>query len=608
MRRASDAGAAGLRRAAAAVRRRLFHAHFLRGLDRLWWLPLAGLAGTLALAHGGHALAAVPVAVSLVLWAALAVVLGLRGRPDAYRALAAWDRAAGRAGLYSSAFAFLEEGQAGDPGRALHLERASARVESDLRRLPLDVPLPAAPRRWWVVALLGAALAAPWPRGTPVSPDASGAAGMQAAAQREARRLAAESVLPPHLEELTAEEKARLEQLKRSLEELRRDMARAAAQGPRELLSELEQRARQAEDLARELGAGDSAWASEQMLAEMRQHADTADLAQAIKGRDAGGGAVESRKLAALLDSPELTTEVRQRVDAALDRTLQKATAEDREKMVGQHVGEAQERLSAGEPKPAAAQFAQMAEKFQRMAEREAAQKQLQELAERLRQSGSSIMGQANRGLQKLAGGSSAAEGRTGAMPDMTPLGQLDSTGAASETLPIPGLDQMPQMKPGELPGRVIPGTGQLSKDAKALALIPGTQPSGARLPVAIPIPGTAPGAGLIPGAGSAPGRAGAPGGTLPGAGHVPGTGGGTQPSAAAAQGDITAAALPEGESFVRMVEGQPRSEAAVRSPRRTAAEFLQVEEEAFDEKALPPSRREQVRRYFQSLRERFAD
>lgn len=61
-----------------------------------------------------------------------------------------------------------------------------------------------------------------------------------------------------------------------------------------------------------------------------------------------------------------------------------------------------------------------------------------------------------------------------------------------------------------------------------------------------------------------------------------------------------------EGQSTVRSVEGGARTEQSSRSATKAALESVQAEEAALDEAALPPARREQVRRYFNELRKRF--
>ena len=61
-----------------------------------------------------------------------------------------------------------------------------------------------------------------------------------------------------------------------------------------------------------------------------------------------------------------------------------------------------------------------------------------------------------------------------------------------------------------------------------------------------------------------------------------------------------------EGQSTVRSVEGGARTEQSTRTATQAALESIQAEEAALDEAALPPARREQVRRYFNELRKRF--
>ena len=432
---------------------------------------------------------------------------------------------------------------------------------------------------------------------------------MLASARTEGERLLSEDAkkLPP-VAELTEEEKRRLEELRKSLEAAAHELQHADGKTPRDVLAELERRAREAEELAREIGADDSAWASKEMIEEMRKHPDTADLALAIGDKNAGRSADESRKLSGQLKDPQLTSETGERVKTALDRTMQKAGEPDRKKMVGQHVGEADREMKDEKPAQAGEEFEKLAEKFQRLEQRENAQKELEKLAERLRQSGGSIMGQNTEGMKKLAGNQAKA-GQSAAMPDMTPLSQLDAQRGDSETLPIPGLDGMPEMKPGKGRGSVIPGTGKLPRNVKSLTLIPGTvdKPE-ATLSLAVPIPGTMPSI-AVPGAGPpGDGDQAIPGGLLAGRGHIPSANNSTKPNAASAQGEVAAAPGNDGDSFMRTIEGQPHDEAAVRAAKKTAAEFIKVQEEAFDEKSLPPSRRESVRRYFEALRGKFAE
>jgi hypothetical protein len=105
------------------------------------------------------------------------------------------------------------------------------------------------------------------------------------------------------------------------------------------------------------------------------------------------------------------------------------------------------------------------------------------------------------------------------------------------------------------------------------------------------------------------------PGGTsiaMPGSGPQPGAGKAdlnnqpTQKQESGNQSVVQAQQNNEGRSTVRSIEGGPRTEQSTRSATQTALEAIQAEEAALDESALPPARREQVRRYFHELRKRF--
>lgn len=61
-----------------------------------------------------------------------------------------------------------------------------------------------------------------------------------------------------------------------------------------------------------------------------------------------------------------------------------------------------------------------------------------------------------------------------------------------------------------------------------------------------------------------------------------------------------------EGPSSRRNIEGGIRTEAAARTANTTTLDLIKEQEAALDDSALPPARREQVRRYFNELRKRF--
>jgi hypothetical protein len=70
----------------------------------------------------------------------------------------------------------------------------------------------------------------------------------------------------------------------------------------------------------------------------------------------------------------------------------------------------------------------------------------------------------------------------------------------------------------------------------------------------------------------------------------------------------VAATAGADGESFTQSIDGQPREEAIARTARQSAAAFLKEQEQALDLENLPPARREQIRRYFESVRKRVGE
>ncbi len=589
------------------VRRRLIRAEWRRALTALAWVPWVGVAAVVALRLAGAAGWDLAAAVASVAgWLGAAAARAWTRRPSLYAALSNWDTLTGRNELFSSALAFAQT-PAPDAGRELHLIRARIELDEIISRLPRELPLP---RLRWplvlgpVVAVTLAVL--PWGRPVPTLGDQPLTEEMLAAAQAEAEALAAADPLAAkNAEALSDEERRLLEELQRQQQELAEKLKNAAGQTPRELLDALEKQARAAEELARQLGAGKEAWASEAMLQEMKQHPDTAELAEALEDKNAGQASEEARELADKLRSPELTQEATERLKTAFDRTMQKASETDRAQPTGQHVGAAAEDLQQENPAAAGAEMQALADKFARQQQRENAQAELDKLAEQLRQSGNSLMGQQGEGLQKLAGASGDAA-ESSPMPDLMPLSEMAADASAMDALPMTDLP----VQPGTPRGTPIPGAGPPPKDAKPLAVVPGTAPAGGPpLAVAKPIPGAGGAAIPIPGAGSSSAPSGQPGagGLLAGRGAAELNGKATTPQAAAAQGEVTVAAG-EGESFLQTVQGQPRQEDVQRATRATAADFLKTQENAFDEKNLPPARRQQVKRYFDSLRQRFGE
>jgi hypothetical protein len=134
-----------------------------------------------------------------------------------------------------------------------------------------------------------------------------------------------------------------------------------------------------------------------------------------------------------------------------------------------------------------------------------------------------------------------------------------------------------------------------------------GQKGSGLFAPVPGQSPGSAvPGAGLGGAAGAA--SAGANGGLQAGTGTAEMGNQTTNALKATQDSKITAQINADGESTFRAVEGQAHREQSQLDRQQIIVDFIKVEEEALDEKALPMSRREHVARYLSALREKFED
>ena len=600
-------------RIARTVRRRLFWRAWTTALGSFWWIGLIGLAALAIFRSLGWQPDFWLGPATLAAWVATASAVAWRRLPSPFAALLAWDDASRRQAAFASAWAFELETPATatalDPGRAAHLSAVDAQLTGARSRLSQDLPLPR-PRGLTLVPVLIAILAfMPWGRRPIDAADRRISQAMADAARAESEKIAAEARIDRR-DSLTDEEKRRLEELEKEMQEAANALAQAAEKTPRELLDELEKQARAAEELARKLGDQQGSWASEALLNEMQKQPDLADLATALKDKAASRSAEEAREVAGRLTDPRLTTEAQERFHQATARTMAQATPEDREKPVGRHTDAAGQKLSEARPAEAAAEFSQLADQLHRLAEREATQQQLQSLADKLREAGASIMGQNGEAMKKLAG---ASPSEAQAMPDLAPLGEPSPNQGqdnASGALPVPGLPPS-GARPSGKAGPPIPGTGpKAGTQGKPIAVVPGTapKPGADGLPIAAPIPGTAAGGPPIPGAAMPGGQGDKPGGTFAGRGHVDSKGDATKPTAAAAQGNVTATPNQDGESFLTAIEGQPHRESASREAKSAAVSFLKVQEQALDDQALPPDRRQQVRRYFETLRKRFEE
>ena len=624
-----------IRLAAATARRRLARVAWCNWVKSSHlWISFGGIALIAGLRwFGGWQsvvwTAALAVGI-LALWLSAGWLWSLARRPSDLGALSILDERGDWKDTFSSALAFekklmLEEGE------RLHVQRAHAAAEGAVEDIDATLPTPSLAAAWVLPLLMLAFALSPLMVQQGEAGDRDLTDAMREAAAEEAAKLAEATDAMDDISKMDGVDKEEIDRLKEAIDGVAGELQDAEGMSAREVLEALEERARAAERLADKLGAADNVWASEEMLREMGQHADTADLATSIRDKNAEASADEAEELEEMLDREDLSREISQRVTEALERTMQKATEEDTAKPVGEHVGNASRKMGEDQPKPAARDFGRLADHFRRVQQREKAQEELKELAAKLRESGSKVSGAKMEPMKQLA------EAQKNAAPpaQMQPLGtpqqntpgglQPGQTGApmhaqGAQPLQAPGMQNQQgagQKQPGQqgtaapVPGAPQPG-GKKGNQQGLAAGQPGGKQGGQKGKAAMlsaPIPGMAPGQGP---SGSSLGGA-------PQASSLSAAGGqeagnataelGNAPSTAIKAGDqstVTAQINEDGESTMRAVEGQARAEKAQVERRAAAVDFIQVEEDALDEKALPMSRRGHVLKYFTELRERF--
>lgn len=557
----------------------------------------------------------------LLLWLTGALAYAWWRRPDEYSALALWDQAAGRREAFASAWWFENRDEGGDIARS-HVAAQKTMLPETLPLLRRDLPL--RPDRWLAlplaVALLGSLISIVT---TPPSREVIMDAEMSRKAAEEARKLAQTDWDKKKLQGLGDEEKKQVEDLKQKLQKTAEDLANAAGKDARSVLADLERRARDAEKLADELGSGKEPWASAKLIEALRQHVDTADLGDAVAAKDAKSAAQAAGSLAAQLKDPKMNAETRQRMNETLQDAQRQSDAEDRKRTVGKNVLAAGDQLQQGNAPAAGEEFQKLADKLRDLELREQARKELQQLAQQLRESGSGIAGQ---------------EGKDGSMQQMSQAGQSDQpqNGGNSpqvgqsqngpQSLNPPGIGQQgqqnqmgqPQQQGGQgQQSQMMMAQGQQGQGRQGPPGQQGQPSSGQPILVA-PVPGApAPGpeAPTVIMMGEAPDQPGGAvvsipmsGGRQPGAGKAELNNTPTQKQQSSNESVVQGQQNNEGQSTVRSVEGGPRNEQTVRGATQTALDAIEAEEAALDEAALPPARREQVRRYFNELRKRFEE
>lgn len=573
------------------------------------WATLGG--GLRPLAVG--VLAVVLVAGVLLAWT-------WRGRPSLYAVWALWDREAGRREVFAAAWSY-ERREVMTEGEARHWQAQARVLPEALGRLSVELPLPRLGRLLWLGAGLGViGLTGGWVAAVARGPVLN--AEMLAAALAEAGRLAKLEVKPEKLVALSEAERQALEaQLKGAAETLEQSAGKTA----REVLDALEQRAREAEKMAQRLGQEDEAWASEALTAALRRQADTADLGDAVADRRVGDAAEEAEALAKEMESAEADQEAR--LKGVFEELNQAATNEDKQRLVGGGVTGAAQAWQAGDKAQASGTLRQMAEQLREQQGRQQTQQELERLAEQLREAGSQVAnaGQAGEAMQALTG-PDAQQGQAG-QPKTEAQGQEQTPPPGQESQGQPPGQRMMQADgspqgQGQEAQSPPPGAGgqagqqgpQLSMGPAApqagqggdkpedgtpmlLAPVPGQDPGEKPPEMAVFMPGIAPSGGANAGSGS---------GLLPGAGASEAKGEETETLATGKSALTTAQPTGEGASTLRQVEGgAPREEGVQQGSATLSVEFMQAQEAAMDEAALPTARREQVRRYFNALRKR---
>lgn len=548
------------------------------------WLALAGFAAVVAWLIGTHTLSR------------------LR-RPTPLEALAHLDERTGRNELFCSAYSFELEGQSG-PAVELHLQQADAVIPTAKAGLKRELAGFLSNRSWstpLLFLLLVSGLLLSTSATTASQPTLSEAEQARAAAagqslEERAKELAAKS--------LTEEEAKRLEELKKRMKKTA-DKLKNPRQGtkPRDLLEELEKRAREAEKMAKAIGARKEK-ISAGLLAELGRHADTAELAAALRGNDLAGASKHARNLSDKLSGADLSNEARSRIQEAFGKGLAAATQQDKLTALGKHLTLAQAKLVKKDAAGAGAELRKLADAYQKLAERLKAHKRLKELAKRLRTVGQEMLGKQQEGARKL-NKLPPAEGlkRITGESDIEPGHELPPMdGPPPEAQPEDDLQNLvpldePQGAAGPVPGQGGPPPMPGGKN----------QPGGQRAP----IPGQGPPGGFRPG-GNKPG--GVPGGAVPGGagggaggqdagnGQGPGAGEATKTMESTST-EVVGGKRGRGPSQVKRRAGRDHRESANEATKAMASEFLKAEEDALADEPLPAVRREQVLKYFRAIR-----
>jgi hypothetical protein len=550
-----------------------------------------GLAWTVAGALGAGLIA---------LWLLVTLVWALIGRPADLAALAQWDEKAGRHELFTSAYSFVCEGAEG-PGVELHLTKAEAELPKARAAMRRELPWYLSNPSWlaptlFLVFLCSGLLEAP--PAVANEKDALSAEELARAAEAGEQLEKRTGELDP--EQLTAEEKAELNQLKKKLKSTAKKLKSPKKKTTqRQLLEELQRRARQAEKLANKMGKARREKISGGLLAELERHADTADLAGALRGNEFADAAKEAKALGDKLSSPDLGIEARQRIQEAFSKGVAAATQQDKLTRLGKGLVKANQALIAKKPADAGAELLKLAKFYAKLAKRLKAQKQLKQLAKRLRELGQETMGKKQKGAKRLQsqpppGRNSEDEVRRLTTEhdfgdaELPPLEEPLPPGAEDRD---PLQDLIPLDEPPGAPGqRPVPGEGPPP--------MPGQQPGGRA-----PVPGQGGGQGRRGGKRPVPGGGAGQGGHQAGNGSA-GMGGEATKTLDPTSTEVVKGRKGRGPSAVRRRAGRGHREGAAEGQKAIETEFIKAEEDALAGEPLPASRKRQILRYFRAIRQ----
>ena len=611
---------------------------FANWVKRSHWL--IGITGIVLVAvlrqfYGWTSFEVLPLLTLFGLWLSAGAVLTARRAPGVREALVTLDHSGAWKDRFASAWAFLNQDYK-EVGEELHIERAGSSLEEALTAFPESTPLPDLKAAWVLPVLALMFSVAPILRPVPSATESILSEEMVEAASGQAEVIKREARQLDKLTSLTEDEQKELQQLLVDVDQMTSQLGEGEGLTTGEMLEALEARARAVERLARGIGDGEEVWASDAMIKAMADHPDTADMAVAVRDKNAESVAGEASSLQSLLESDSLSSEVEERMGRSLANISKSGDKSDEARPVGERFGNASTKMNTRQPLQAAREFEELAKHFRLIQERVEAREKLEGLAEAMREAGGEISGKKLEKMEELAASGQTEraipEGLKGLESDELPrslsgmkppqetaatkedeLPGLAGGEGAIKAPPVPGTSQ--DAPSGEGGGQQalkapIPGEGDANGSGGSLAANGGEQGGGSS--VQAPIPGTAPGDSEARSFSNAPGGEAGDSSVSGQGGDQAGTGTAelvdTESAIHEAGSDsqVMAQINDDGESTFRAIDGEIRQEEVTRSRRDIAAEFIAVEEQALDGKSLPLSRRQHVVRYFSAIRQQF--